>query len=37
VLVFAGCGAIVLDTERGAPLGAVGVAAVFGLAIMVMV
>ena len=37
VLVFAGCGAIVLDAERGGSLGATGIAAVFGLAIMVMI
>jgi MIP family channel proteins len=36
-LVFAGCGAIVLDHERGGSLGAVGIAAAFGLVIMVMV
>ena len=36
-LVFAGCGAIVADSERGGSLGAVGIAAAFGLAIMVMV
>jgi MIP family channel proteins len=36
-LVFAGCGAIVLDHERSGALGAVGVAAAFGLVIMVMV
>jgi aquaporin NIP len=36
-LVFAGCGAIVADHERGGSLGAFGVAAEFGLAIMVMV
>jgi MIP family channel proteins len=36
-LVFAGCGAIVVDHERGGSLGAVGIAASFGLAIMVMV
>jgi aquaporin NIP len=36
-LVFAGCGAIVLDHERGGSLGAVGVAAAFGLVIMVMI
>jgi len=36
-LVFAGCGAIVVDAERGEPLGAVGVAATFGLVIMVLV
>jgi MIP family channel proteins len=35
-LVFAGCGAIVVDAERGS-LGAVGVAAAFGLVIMVMI
>jgi MIP family channel proteins len=37
VLVFAGCGAIVLDAERGGSLGATGIAVVFGLAIMVMI
>jgi aquaporin NIP len=37
VLVFAGCGAIVLNAERGGSLGSVGVAAAFGLAIMVMI
>lgn len=36
-LVFAGCGAIVTDATRDAALGATGVAAVFGLIIMVMV
>jgi aquaporin NIP len=36
-LVFAGCGAIVVDHERGGSLSAVGVAATFGLVIMVMV
>lgn len=36
-LVFAGCGAIVADAEYGGALGAVGVALVFGLVIMVMV
>jgi MIP family channel proteins len=36
-LVFAGCGAIVLDHERNGSLGATGIAAVFGLVIMVMV
>jgi MIP family channel proteins len=36
-LVFAGCGAIVVDHERGGSLGAVGVAASFGLVIMVMI
>ncbi len=35
-LVFAGCGAIITEAETGA-LGAVGVALVFGLVIMVMV
>ncbi len=35
--MFAGCGAIVLDHERGGSLGAVGIAATFGLVIMVMV
>jgi aquaporin NIP len=37
VLVFAGCGAIVVDSERDGSLGPVGIAAAFGLAIMVMV
>jgi MIP family channel proteins len=36
-LVFAGCGAIVVNSERGDPLGAVGVALTFGLVIMAMV
>jgi aquaporin NIP len=36
-LVFAGCGAIVTDAARDGVLGATGVAAVFGLVIMVMV
>jgi MIP family channel proteins len=36
-LVFAGCGAIVTDATRDGVLGAGGVAAVFGLVIMVMV
>jgi aquaporin NIP len=36
-LVFAGCGAIVADAEYGGALGAVGIALVFGLIIMVMV
>jgi MIP family channel proteins len=35
-LVFAGCGAIMVDAEHGG-LGPVGVAACFGLAIMVMI
>ena len=37
VLVFAGCGAIVVDVERGDGLGTLGIAAAFGLAIMVMI
>ena len=36
-LVFAGCGAIVADAHYDAALGAVGIALVFGLVIMVMV
>jgi aquaporin NIP len=36
-LVFAGCGAIVVDSERGGSLGAIGIAAAFGLAIMAMI
>jgi len=36
-LVFAGCGAIVLDSERGGSLGATGIAATFGLVIMAMI
>jgi aquaporin NIP len=36
-LVFAGCGAIVVDSERDGSLGAVGIAAAFGLVILVMV
>ena len=36
-LVFAGCGAIVTDSEYEGALGAVGVALVFGLIIMVMI
>jgi MIP family channel proteins len=36
-LVFAGCGAIVADAEGVSDLGSTGVAAVFGLVIMVMV
>jgi aquaporin NIP len=35
--VFAGCGAIVLDSERGSSLGATGIAAAFGLVIMAMI
>lgn len=36
-LVFAGCGAVVANARYGGALGAVGVALVFGLVIMVMV
>jgi aquaporin NIP len=36
-LVFAGCGAVVLDAERGGSLGATGIAASFGLAVMTMI
>jgi aquaporin NIP len=36
-LVFAGCGAIVTNTEHPGSLGAVGIALVFGLVIMAMV
>ena len=36
-LVFAGCGAIVADSEYDGALGAVGVSLVFGLIIMVMI
>ena len=36
-LVFAGCGAIVVDAERDAGLGSNGTALAFGLVIMVMV
>jgi aquaporin NIP len=36
-LVFAGCGAIVADTQYDGTLGMVGIALVFGLVIMVMV
>src|SRR5687768_844070 len=36
-LVFAGCGAVVANSEYDAALGAVGVSLVFGLVIMVMV
>ncbi len=35
--MFAGCGAIVLDSERGGSLGASGIAAAFGLVIMAMI
>jgi MIP family channel proteins len=36
-LVFAGCGAIVVDAERDQALGTVGIGAVFGLVILAMV
>ena len=36
-LVFAGCGAIVVDAERGGSLGSVGIAATFGLVIMALI
>ena len=36
-LVFAGCGAIVLDSERRSSLGSTGIAAAFGLVIMAMI
>lgn len=36
-LVFGGCGAIVVDAERGGALGATGIAAAFGLVVMVVV
>ena len=36
-LVFAGCGAIVVDSERGGSLGATGIALAFGLVIMAMI
>jgi MIP family channel proteins len=36
-LVFAGCGAIVVDAERNGSLGATGVAAAFGLVVMAMI
>ena len=36
-LVFAGCGAIVANAERGGELGSNGIAVAFGLVIMVMV
>lgn len=36
-LVFAGCGAIVANTEYGGALGAVGVSLVFGLIVMAMI
>ncbi len=36
-LVFAGCGAIVVDDQRDHALGALGIAAVFGLVILAMI
>lgn len=36
-LVFAGCGAIVVDSQRGGSLGETGIAASFGLVVMAMV
>jgi aquaporin NIP len=36
-LVFAGCGAIVVDAQRGDSLGATGIAVAFGLVIMAMI
>ena len=36
-LVFAGCGAIVVDAQRGGALGSTGIAAAFGLVIMAMI
>jgi MIP family channel proteins len=36
-LVFAGCGAIVTDSERGGALGVVGIGLVFGLVILVAI
>jgi glycerol uptake facilitator-like aquaporin len=36
-LVFAGCGAVVTDSERGGTLGQVGISAAFGLVIMAMI
>jgi aquaporin NIP len=36
-LVFAGCGAVVANTQYGGALGALGIALAFGLVIMVMV
>ena len=36
-LVFAGCGAIIVDSQRGGSLGETGIAAAFGLAIMAMI
>lgn len=37
VLVFAGCGAIMVDAQSGGTLGTTGISLVFGLAIMVMI
>jgi aquaporin NIP len=37
ILVFAGCGAIVVNSERGGSLGETGIAAAFGLAVMAMI
>lgn len=36
-LVFAGCGAIVVDATQGGALGHVGVCMVFGLVVMAMI
>ena len=36
-LVFAGCGAIIVNSERGGSLGETGIAAAFGLVIMAMI
>jgi aquaporin NIP len=36
-LVFAGCGAVVVNSQRGGMLGQVGISAAFGLVIMVMI
>jgi len=36
-LVFAGCGAIIVDSQRGGSLGQFGIAAAFGLVIMAMI
>ena len=36
-LVFAGCGAIVVNSERGGSIGETGIAAAFGLVIMAMI
>jgi len=36
-LVFAGCGAIVVDSQRAQSLGSVGIAVAFGLAILAMI